>query len=390
MALLLLAMSGTTEAGGESFRFAVFGDTRYSGPMFPTLPRPLKKIVEEVGLIAPDFVVHTGDMIFGYGESDARVEEEFDEALGLFRSLPCKVYFTPGNHDYATPYAARRFHHMTGQPPFFSFDYQDAHFIVLNTEVFTADGSINPPQMQWLRDDLEGRKGSRAVFVFMHRPMFAVEDQNAGKPGPGGSDRNPGEDSKEKGRAPRISPKTTEMLADLFARYEVKAVFSAHENLFHRTEVKGVKYLTIGGGGAEMRVSPEQGGFWHYLLVKVEGSDVRMDLIEPYHIFSNLSYIQDSNKVTAEARIYNLNYIDRLPLKGIKFTVPAGDYSLKADTIPSQELITQGGEKKWGPETIQASILKKVDSMSEKGKIDIYTQVDLPQGYSLLLTLTPQ
>ena len=71
---------------------------------------------------------------------------------------------------------------------FFTFTYENARFIVLNSDQVGEDRSIVGQQLQWLNKLLAENKQSH-TFVFMHRPpdqltnaraMLAVSDWSAG------------------------------------------------------------------------------------------------------------------------------------------------------------------------------------------------------------------
>lgn len=81
---------------------------------------------------------------------------------------------SPGNHEYEQPGALPYFAYFganagpVGQG-YYSFDLQPWHVISLNSNVATAAGS---PQLQWLREDLEGSRAFCTV-AYWHHPLFS-------------------------------------------------------------------------------------------------------------------------------------------------------------------------------------------------------------------------
>ena len=57
---------------------------------------------------------------------------------------------------------------------FYSYNYGDAHFVVLNTDCFkNSQGALDETQLAWLKADLLANTQPWTI-VLMHRPMFAI------------------------------------------------------------------------------------------------------------------------------------------------------------------------------------------------------------------------
>jgi len=82
-------------------------------------------------------------------------------------------------------------------------------------------------------------------------------------------------------KQPFSSKKNRDELAELFALYDVDAVFCGHEHLFNYNYQNGVRYFITGCAGAFPYVSEEEGGFFHYLVTEVDGEQVRYGLLRP-------------------------------------------------------------------------------------------------------------
>ena len=374
----------------EDFTFTVMGDTRPIGPLNFDFAPGLTRIVEEINLINPALVFHTGDMVYAYGEPELVVEKEFATALELFGTIEAKVYYVPGNHDYSSqPFAADEFLRVTKQKEYFSTDYEGVHFIILNTELPGEVAYVTGEQLEWLKEDLEENKDARAIFVFMHRPVFPRQKEVAKTD----MTIHPS-DYEQRHRQNIADIQNDKELAGLFARYKATAVIAGHEHLFYRTEHKGVPYYVVGGGGAVFRTPPDEGGFYNYLVVNVTSEGTKTYVMEPFHFDVRYEYAEEGGRTKAEARINNVGCHELvLPLRGIKFTLPEGDYLLKADTIPSYSLMKRMNPdfaKFWGIEKVDASLVKEETNPDDATKKDYYVHVESAGGYSLAISLTPQ
>jgi UDP-2,3-diacylglucosamine pyrophosphatase LpxH len=388
-AVVFYAVSSASAAEYEDFTFAVMGDTRPIGPLNFDLAPAAKRIVEEINLINPALVFHTGDLVWARGEPEEVVAKEFATAFELFGTIEAKVYYVPGNHDYSVqPFAAEEFLRLTGQKEYFSTDYEGVHFIILNTELPGEVASVTGEQLEWLEADLEENEEARAIFVFMHRPVFGrqkdVVDVDATTP--------PGDYKRMGGRYISDIQNYAE-IAGLFARHKVTAVVAGHQHLFYRTEHKGVPYYVVGGGGAEFDTSPDEGGFFNYLVVNVTDEGTKTYVMEPFQFDVRYEYAEEGGRAGAEARINNVGCHDLvLPLRGIKFTLQEGDYSLQADTIPSYSLMKRMNPEfaaSWGIEKVDASVVKEETNPDDATKKDYYVYVESPGGYSLAISLVP-
>jgi len=389
LAVAFCAVSSASAAEYEDFTFAVVGDTRPTGPFSLDATPALKRIVAEVELISPALAFHTGDMIWGYGHPEPLVEKEYVAALALFSGIGDRVYYVPGNHDYSSqPFAAAEFLRATKQKEYFATDYEGVHFIILNTELAGEVGYVTGEQLRWLKEDLERNKDARAVFVFMHRPVFPRLKELA----KADMTIHP-KDYKQMHRQNVADVQNAQELAGLFARYKVAAVIAGHEHLFYKTENQGVPYYVIGGGGAEFSAPVDEGGFFNYLVVNVTGEGTKTYVMEPLHFDVRYEYSEENGRTRAEARVDNVGYHELvLPLRGLKFTLPKGNYLLKSDMIPSYSLLKEFDPefaKFWGVEKVDAAVVREEPNPNDPAQTDYYVEVASPGGYSLAISLVP-
>lgn len=207
-----------SQDGGE-VRLVVLGDrtNRADQQAFQT-------VLEDVNRLQPDLVVTVGDLIQGY-KPPAGTAADWDSLLPCLEVLDCPVYLTPGNHDITTPEVRDLFVKKTGRQPYYSFNFRNHHFVVLDNSLASSPDKMDPAQLKWLEKDLAAARASAGVLVFMHRPFWPFGI------GAGKSDR----------------------MHDLFKKHKVKAVFAGHWHRYASEVYDGIRYVVMGSSGAELR-----------------------------------------------------------------------------------------------------------------------------------------
>jgi len=294
-------------ADGADLLFVVGGDNRPTGRNAP-MPRVTKQVFSEIGMIRPDFVLWSGDVVYGYGDTPAELSREYDRFAETAALAHAPLFDAPGNHEI---------HHRDGEPCedrsseaefrrrfgalYGSFDAGGAHFIALDTAQVCAEDRLDAEQRAWLEADLEAHRSARAIFVFSHTEFFssATIDPDAGKGHPAIQDRDG--------------------LTALFRKYPVRAVFSGHEHVFWREAHDGIDYFVAGGAGAPLYAPPERGGFSHYVVVRLAGSALTYDVVEPGHL-----YVETGPDLHGKATTWIVNGNDAdIPLRGAEIGAPA-------------------------------------------------------------------
>jgi acid phosphatase len=75
-------------------------------------------------------------------------------------------------------------------------------------------------------------------------------------------------------------PESRDRLESLFAKHKVDAVFAGHEHYYQRRMVDGIVHVITGGGGAPVYDREEDGGFFHFVCVTVDGDKVSGEVID--------------------------------------------------------------------------------------------------------------
>lgn len=233
----------------SGFRFVVYGDTR-SGD------RIHRAIIRQMVDLAPDFILHTGDLVEN-GKAVSEWNRFFRIEEPLLRIAP--FYPTLGNHEeYDQNHIDHKYldiFHLPGNELWYSFEYGNVRFICLKVDGYPLREPFpDNEQLEWLEKTLE-ENDSQWLIVFFHIGVFTSR----------------GEDFLELGMRERLVP--------LFEKYGVDAVFMGHHHSYERILVNGITYIVTAGGGAGLYElnEPEPGSqvavsAYHFMVIEVNGN----------------------------------------------------------------------------------------------------------------------
>jgi hypothetical protein len=237
------------------FQFVVYGDTRTRHDMH----RRVIAAVLKHGI--PDFVLHTGDLVAD-GADSAQWPVFFDIERELLRHTA--FYPSLGNHERNNRQYYDFFNVST---PYYSFDWGQAHFIVLNSDIGNAATSnaaresFWTEQVRWLEEDLAKSQKADFRFVVAHHPPITAVSRRQG-------------DNREMAA-----------LVPLFEKEHLTAGFFGHDHNYQHYLKNGVHYVTTGGGGAPLYdVDKPPAGITqkvisteHFVAVKVTGKSAHVE-----------------------------------------------------------------------------------------------------------------
>lgn len=265
----------TAKPRGSPFTFLVFGDSgRGKSEQYVLASRMPEQ--------SPDFIVHTGDLIYPAGERDDFRRKFFEP----YKAILAQVAFWPslGNHDMAeeaplgAPYR-NVFELPENGPPGgtpeneYWFDYAEARFAVLDSNCTAA--ALRDRTAPWLRGVFGSGAGGAAPgwrFIVLHHPVYSV-----------------GKHGDTAGYA--------ELLVPLIDELQIDVVFCGHDHLYERTYPMrggaamkagegGTVYLVSGAGGAKLYEMTPRSAWPTYMavalnsqhsftIIKVEGAELR-------------------------------------------------------------------------------------------------------------------
>jgi len=210
----------TAPPAGESFTFAVVGDTRSGHAAHQQV---VDAIIANDGY--PDLYLNSGDLI-----ASGEIEADWDTFFGIEQEMLANTVFLPsfGNHEsgeiFLPSLYGKYFDSGANNSFWYAFPYGNAFFLVLNTErpLGGIQGEYIDEQLQAARDNPD----IDFIFVLFHAPGVSTSTSHK----------------------PNLSVLTS--LLDKLENYNVDAVFNGHNHLYEHGIVNGVHHIVTGGGGA--------------------------------------------------------------------------------------------------------------------------------------------
>ncbi len=246
--ILILLVSCILTAKND-FHFAVLSD-RAGG----VNQEAFQKVVEEIKLMGPDFIITVGDL------ADNGEEDQYKQAMEIMKTVKVPVYYAPGNNDIVDAETAKLFKKYTGRDPYYSFNYQNSHFIILDNSRCETYAQMDTTQKIWLAKDLERNKNKENIYVVMHKPFWADG----------------------------INAKKEDKMHKLFTKYNVKAVFTGHWHQYAHDKFDKTDYYLVGSSGAGFgKPNDSLGMFYQFLWGRVIDDSLKTAVIKSGGIFKN-------------------------------------------------------------------------------------------------------
>ncbi len=235
--------------------FIVLGDNRSGDDIY-------RKIVSLAMERKPDFIINLGDMIVKPGN-----KEQWANFWELSKPITVPYFLAVGNHDahLKVPLSGKTYKQevdLPGNELYYTFVAGNSRFIVLDSCLQDEEKKIAGEQFKWLEAVLV-KPTKKHTFVFLHHPLYT--DLWRGHHAHDSLDKYP--DSRDK-------------LEALFAKSGVAAVFAGHEHYYARRSVDGILHIISGGGGAPIYDREEDGGFFHFIQVTIDGDNVSGEVLD--------------------------------------------------------------------------------------------------------------
>jgi hypothetical protein len=230
----------TNKAAGENYQFDVWGDSGSGSDGQKSLAAQIEKS-------QPDFLLHTGDLIYPNGAAEDFDAHFFDVYKKVLSRVP--FYGALGNHDIATD---------NGQPFLDTFifpqngpigvtpernyyiDYGNARIAVIDST--QDETALQTKIAPWLEKVMTH---SNAVWKFavMHHPAYSS--------GPHGD-----------------TARIQKVLSPVFAKLHIDVVFAGHDHQYERFKpIDNVTYIVTGAGGAgrypRKTENPQTAFYWN-------------------------------------------------------------------------------------------------------------------------------
>ena len=123
-----------------------------------------------------DFVINTGDLV-DHGDNQKQWAWMFDTASASLMN----TYMMPaaGNHEDHGTNALDNYFVLPNVPQqdkasgvYYSFDYNNTHFAVLNTNDLNSDEALSDEQIKWLTEDMT-KSDAQWKFVTLHKAVYS-------------------------------------------------------------------------------------------------------------------------------------------------------------------------------------------------------------------------
>ncbi len=251
-------VTGAAQEPDNDFRFSLIGD-RNGGQHQGIYPR----VWREIDLLAPDFAINVGDTIEGYVKDSPNFAQEmnrqWDQATAVssrYKQIP--HLYTAGNHDIFNDASAPIYRERSGFAANYVYRHQNALFIFLDN---SRTNDLSEDQYAYLEEQLKANPQADPTFVLFHRPFWI---------GP-------------------VNARNVEFrLHKICKQYGVDWVITGHGHQLTYRSFDGVEYLEVGSSGGAIGTYGDgrpmldfgNGRFFHHLVVRVRGRQVRMAVKE--------------------------------------------------------------------------------------------------------------
>lgn len=264
-------VEGLKENKGNVFSFIVFGDN-HAGFIFDD--SAFLKIINRINRenrfkkLNIDFAVNLGDLAFIKGSRwDYRI---YDRLRGKIKWPTITLM---GNHD-DDRHGEHLFKEKIGKHEF-SFSDRNSYFIILDNRIT----SLSEEQCDWLESELEKSASYEHRFIFMHKQAMSLYQQSWFRPELGS---------------------WSYRFMKLCEKHKVDIVFAGHEHMYREAVYGGVRYIMSGGAGMLNQIPESEGGYLHYIVVRVYGDYVDFEVRKvfpplweylAYYIWKELFYL---------------------------------------------------------------------------------------------------
>ena len=221
----------------HSYSFTYSGDERDDNGNFSMMIRSINRNFPDVL-----FNINGGDLRSDSSELNSFKNDYLDGGVVGFNR---PVMFVIGNHELVNSPSGSVYRSIFGSPSYYNFSENNSYFMVIDN----ADSQdLNSTQLSWLNEQLNKSQKYKYRFVFMHVPLYKVNNDTETSMNPdgvGGAD----------------------YLRNLFDSNNVTMIFASHVHNYYNGTWGKTPFIISGGAGAP----PEENHppFHHYIFVNV-------------------------------------------------------------------------------------------------------------------------
>jgi 3',5'-cyclic AMP phosphodiesterase CpdA len=284
--------------------------------------KSILRCIHEINLLHPDFVVISGDLVFGqlYPNEYAR---EYPRLYAMLQRFDVPTFIAPGNHDnYRRPGEdGKEIWKSYFGPLYYSFDYGNVHFLAIDSFdlpaknrlafgpiAFYWGGSIQDEQLSWIQHDLnQSTQASLKIMLMHHNPLWDTPGDSLLK---------------------TLNYKNRPQLLALIDQYDIDMVLAGHVHNDSVNLDNGTIFITTTTPESEIR-TPD--GYWGYRMIHIQnGHIVSFNYKEPYYSIPSYK-LQAEFKTQKKAVVTNDLEMNTTVL--LRFILPTGSYSVSPGTI---------------------------------------------------------
>jgi predicted phosphodiesterase len=225
----------------NDFSFLVCGDTHARTDL-------LKEIVGQAR--EGEFLVIVGDITTGKGLAEMQAMKDYLDSTGI------AYHVIPGDNDMPAGDCSN-FEAVFG-PDHYTLDIQDSRLVFINDAVRGV--GCPDDQLAWLHEITSGLEGGKLVIGFAHVPPGAPVDV-----GRDGFQESETESARE--------------MLDILAQAGAPVLYCGHIHAYMLYSSGPPRVVVTGGAGANLHVSEQSGGFYHFLRVTVKGNEVEEEIV---------------------------------------------------------------------------------------------------------------
>lgn len=235
------------KSGAQSekpWSFIVCGDPQNNYEVFSRVTEAAKSV---------EFLIVAGD-ITGSG-----TEQEFKTFSSFMAQKGVRFYAIPGNHDVARAPPDTLFAKYVGKPSQ-SFSHKNCFFVLIDNS--SSKKGFYKEERERVKKDLQAAR----TRDFDH--FIAICHVPPGYPY-----------SLMMEESERSAMANNDYLVPLLEEFGVKELFCGHFHAFRQYKEDGLRITITGGAGAPLHASERNGGYYHYLLLKVSGKKLEIRVV---------------------------------------------------------------------------------------------------------------